>query len=141
LRDGVIVQSGTPAELYRHPSDAALAGFLGAVNMVTASFHDGAADTPLGRLTLRANPAVSLGSGGIVMVRPEQISVSARPKSGGLRGEVTQCRYYGHDALLYIRPAEPVGQGVLIARVPGEGALPAGTHVSVTAHGPVFPLP
>ena len=37
LRDGTIVQQGTPAELYSKPVDARLASFLGAANLLEAS--------------------------------------------------------------------------------------------------------
>jgi hypothetical protein len=52
-------------------------------------------------------------------------------------GEVEQCRYYGHDALLHIRIDGSGGEQVLLARVQGGQALPAGTSVSLAAHGPV----
>ena len=39
LRDGVIVQQGTPAELYSRPVDARLAGFLGEANLLEATFE------------------------------------------------------------------------------------------------------
>jgi iron(III) transport system ATP-binding protein len=142
LRDGVIVQRGSPAELYDRPADAALAGFLGAVNMVTASFRDGSADTPLGTLALRRDQATSaLGEQGVVMVRPEQLEVRRDDQAPDLlAGEVTRCRYYGHDALLYIRPHEPIGQEILIARVRGDEALQSGTVVRLSARGPVSAL-
>ncbi len=75
-----------------------------------------------------------------MLVRPEQLQVSVRgdrrdgpaPPGGG--GRVEQCRYYGHDALLHIRPDAPEAK-LLLARVDGEAALPAGTHVLVAARG------
>ena len=139
LRDGVIVQQGTPAELYTRPVDERLAGFLGAVNLLEASFDDGWAHTVLGRLQLHPDPtrAPNLKLG-VVIVRPEQLRVSAVGESGeGLPGTVEQCRYYGHDALLHIRPREGHGEEALIARVRGEQALPAGTQVLVAARGHV----
>ncbi len=152
LRDGTIVQRGTPAELYERPADARLARFLGAANMVDAAFVDGTARTPLGELPLRlvqgSRPAVS----GVVLVRPEQLEVRTREAAGakiageaaveaGLAGTVEQCRYYGHDALLHIRPDESSGiSDTLLARVHGEQALPVGTPVTVVAHGSVTPL-
>ena len=36
LRDGTIVQQGSPAELYEQPADERLARFLGAVNLLEA---------------------------------------------------------------------------------------------------------
>jgi iron(III) transport system ATP-binding protein len=139
LREGTIVQDGAPAELYARPADTLLAGFLGAANILTATFRDGIAHTALGRLPLRADQESSpIGSSGLVMLRPEQLKVHRDERSSSpLEGEVTRCRYYGHDALLYIRPSEPVGQEILIARVRGEKALESGTTVGLSAHGPV----
>jgi len=142
LREGTIVQAGAPAELYARPADALLAGFLGAVNVLTATFHDGIARTALGELPLRDSEERSPADGsGVVMLRPEQLEVQ---RNGGLSsplaGEVTGCRYYGHDALLYIRPNEPVGQETLIARVRGDDTLESGTTVGLSAHGPVSAL-
>jgi hypothetical protein len=55
----------------------------------------------------------------------------------GLAGTVERCLYYGHDALLHIRPVERPGAEALIARVRGEQALAPGTAVLVSASGRV----
>ncbi|HMD55975.1 MAG TPA: ABC transporter ATP-binding protein [Solirubrobacteraceae bacterium] len=142
LRDGSIVQQGAPAELYESPADERLASFLGAVNVIPADFAPGAAVTPLGTLALRAERAPPAHAAGAVVVRPEQLEV--RPREGGdqpgLHGRVEQCRYYGHDALLEIRPETPGATELLLARVLGQHALPAGTEVTVAARGPVTAL-
>jgi|HubBroStandDraft_4_1064222.scaffolds.fasta_scaffold18699_3 iron(III) transport system ATP-binding protein len=154
LRDGVIVQQGTPAELYSTPVDARLAGFLGAANFVEAAFDGDWARTVLGQLQLQPDPGRAPGiTSGIVIVRPEQLRV--RPGGGecataaeqGLPGTVEQCRYYGHDALLHIRPDSRQGdatagagagaEAMLIARVRGERALAPGTAVLLSARGRV----
>jgi iron(III) transport system ATP-binding protein len=148
LRDGRIVQQGAPAQLYEQPSDERVARFLGAINLIEADFQGATAQTALGTLRLRDESSASLlpSGSGMVMIRPEQLTVSARGQSPGetgtpaLDGRVEQCRYYGHDALLHIRPEQPAGSELLLARVHGEQALPVGTLVSVTAHGPVTPL-
>jgi iron(III) transport system ATP-binding protein len=153
LRDGTVVQQAPPAELYERPVDERLARFLGAVNVIGAQFEDGVARTRLGALELRRAPASGgaqaalAPSAGAVMLRPEQLEVRPREEGAvdagapaGLPGRVEQCRYYGHDALLHIRPREPGGMEVLLARVLGEHAPPVGASVSVTARGPVTPL-
>jgi len=148
LRDGRIVQQGTPTHLYEQPNDERLARFLGAVNLLAADFHDGSAGTVLGRLLLRSERgAGERGAGergaGVVMVRPEQLEVRVRDDghgAGGLGGRVERCRYYGHDALLHIRSEHPGHTDLLLARVHGEQALPVGTEVTVSARGPVTPL-
>jgi iron(III) transport system ATP-binding protein len=164
LRDGTIVQGGTPDQLYTLPTDVELARFLGAVNLIDAEIAQGIARTALGPLALRFDPREGADPGsrnsrrpaagsGVVMVRPEQLEVLPYGESagvgaaeatagivaaGGVAGEVEQCRYYGHDALLHIRLDELDGAGqVLLARVQGEQALPAGTPVLLAAHGPV----
>jgi iron(III) transport system ATP-binding protein len=139
LRDGTIVQQGTPAELYSAPVDASLASFLGAANLIEARFDGEEAHTMLGRLQLRPDPARAPGlKHGVVIVRPEQLRVGPGATSGeGLPGTVERCLYYGHDALLHIRPEERGDTEALIARVPGEQALAPGTAVLVSAGGRV----
>jgi iron(III) transport system ATP-binding protein len=140
LRDGKIVQQGTPADLYEHPADERLARFLGAVNVLYASFLGATAQTPLGPLPLSAEVA---GDGaGAVMLRPEQLEVLPLSRAGeeGVAGRVEECRYYGHDALLQIRAGDGEGGELLVARVAGGDALAEGTAVRVRARGAVTPL-
>jgi iron(III) transport system ATP-binding protein len=144
LRDGAIVQQGAPAELYERPADERLARFLGAVNVLAASFHGGAAQTPLGSLELRG-PLTSDAEQGLVLLRPEQLEVRAlngNSESGvdGVVGRIELCRYYGHDALLHIRAEQADGSELLLARVGGDQALPVGTRVTVRGRGSVTAL-
>jgi iron(III) transport system ATP-binding protein len=144
LRDGKIVQQGTPIELYEHPADESLARFLGAVNVVDADFADGVARTSLGSLELREQAADATGAG-TVMVRPEQLEVRMHGETNGaddqgLHGRIEQCRYYGHDALLEIHTEEGSTPEILLARVHGGQALPVGTRVAVLARGLVTPV-
>jgi iron(III) transport system ATP-binding protein len=155
LRDGRIIQHGTPPELYERPADERLARFLGAVNVIDAHFERGLALTALGELELRGErPAPDAGTGS-VLLRPEQLEVrtleqsagDARAPAGSLRGRVEQCRYYGHDAVLHIRAESADGleqahehAELLLARVHGEQALAVGTPVTVAAHGPATAL-
>jgi iron(III) transport system ATP-binding protein len=138
LRDGKIVQQGAPAELYEHPADERLARFLGAVNVLYASFLGQTAQTPLGPLPL--STTVDGDGAGAVMLRPEQLEVMPLDRAGeeGVAGRVERCRYYGHDALLQIRTGE--GGELLVARVAGGDALAEGTPVRLRARGPVTPL-
>jgi iron(III) transport system ATP-binding protein len=150
LRDGMIVQQGPPSDLYERPIDERLARFLGAVNVIDADFRDGSARTLLGALPLRAAPGTPSAGAGVVMVRPEQLDVRPYAQSratetengdaGLLLGHVEQCRYYGHDALLHIRPEDPSLSESLLARVHGEYAVAVGSRVTVKAHGQVTAL-
>ncbi|HLM84652.1 MAG TPA: ABC transporter ATP-binding protein [Solirubrobacteraceae bacterium] len=158
LRDGRIVQQAAPAQLYERPVDERLARFLGETNLIQARLEDGRAQTALGTLELRVKAAsgeeaLTGAHSGIVLVRPEQLDVRPRaqgiagasPPEGedapaGVSGRVEHCRYYGHDALLHIRPEQPGAPEMLLARVHGAHALAPGTPVTVAAHGPVTAL-
>ncbi len=78
------------------------------------------------------------------MIRPEQIVVQAladgASPAAGVRARVEHCRYYGHDAMLQIRPERWSSDEPLLARVQGADALAVGTTVSVTARGAVARL-
>jgi iron(III) transport system ATP-binding protein len=137
LREGRIIQRGKPADLYEQPADERLARFLGAVNVLDARFERGTALTALGTLELHDDGSAGAATG-VVMVRPEQLEVRAcedGARGDGLAGRVEQCRYYGHDALLEIRPEQTDKAELLLARVNGEQAFAAGTRVKVAARG------
>jgi iron(III) transport system ATP-binding protein len=144
LRDGRIVQQGTPEELYNEPVDARLARFLGAANLLSATIENTSAHTALGTLQLRVQRHPVAGEGNaeaLVLLRPEQLQIQESDLSGnGLEGTVERCDYYGHDAILHVRPVEPSGAEVLLARVHGDDALPAETRVLVTARGLATPI-
>jgi iron(III) transport system ATP-binding protein len=149
LRDGQIVQQGAPGELYHEPVDAPLARFLGAANLLSATIEGGVAHTALGALQLRPSTQPVSQNLERVLLRPEQLSVQAQRdgiSKGRVEGEnslpgvVERCDYYGHDAILTIRPAEPCGTDLLLARVQGEDALPADTRVLVGARGLATPI-
>ncbi len=148
MRDGSIVQQATPDELYNTPVDARLASFLGAANVLQAQFDGDWARTILGRLQLQSHEGIPPAlARGLVILRPEQLQVRAADGPGeaphegeGLRGTVQRRRFYGHDALLDIRPDEPVQEAPLVARVRGEQALAVGTPVLLSARGRVTPV-
>ena len=136
LRDGVIVQQGTPAELYSRPVDTRLANFLGEANLLEATFDGDRAQTVLGQLPLYPDQdRVPNLKHGLVIVRPEQLRVSPSAESAeGLPGTVEQCRYYGHDALLHIRVDGPAaGTGSNRGSVERQAERVARMHRQVVA--------
>ncbi|WP_181766111.1 ABC transporter ATP-binding protein [Streptomyces albidus (ex Kaewkla and Franco 2022)] len=50
MNEGRVAQAGTPLEVWQHPASEFVARFLGFDNVVEASVHGGAADTPWGKL-------------------------------------------------------------------------------------------
>ncbi|MBB4953712.1 iron(III) transport system ATP-binding protein [Agrobacterium vitis] len=71
LRDGSLVQVGTPRTLYESPADRQTALFLGDAVLLSADVSHGVADCCLGKI-----PVQGLFTGKCeIMLRPEQISI------------------------------------------------------------------
>jgi len=76
LRDGRLVQSGTPQQLYDAPADAFVAGFIGRANLLDAKAIDPVTvETPVGRLVTPAHGRTA-GSALKLLVRPERLEVA-----------------------------------------------------------------
>ncbi len=137
LRDGQIAQFAKPQDLYQHPVDAAMAGFLGEANLLAGVVDGSLARTTLGLVSLRAGHEMP-GAGGavVVLIRPEQIV--ATPGGGpGLAGTVLACEYHGHDTVLTVQP-DAAGEQVLRARTDGLDPLAPGTPVTLSVRGDVL---
>jgi iron(III) transport system ATP-binding protein len=137
LRDGVVAQLDSPTGLYGHPGDAALAQFLGESNLIEGRVRDGVATTALGRLPVGSWPGPSDGPAR-VMVRPEQIELG--PPGAGIAGVVTSYEYYGHDAVVRVRP-EQSDLPELVVRVTGGLPFEPGGRVGLSVRGPVVAWP
>ncbi len=87
MNEGVLQQVGTPPELYEHPTNVFVAGFIGspAMNLVPAPIVDGG------------------GEGMIAGFRPEHVEV-ADGRADGIRFEarVEVIEYLGNDKLVHL---------------------------------------
>jgi len=72
MREGRLVQIGTPGDLYLHPANAFAAGFFGEVNRIEGVIRDGAVATPFGAVAASRLPE---GSAAEVLIRPEALQV------------------------------------------------------------------
>jgi iron(III) transport system ATP-binding protein len=160
LRHGVIGQIDSPTDLYGSPRDAELAQFLGDANLVDAKVHGRTASTALGELELSGAGGAGVdgasGAGPLVakvMIRPEQLLISAGAEGGAgeradgvvgvggsVPGVVRSYEYFGHDAVVRVRPDDG-SLPELIVRVTGGSPLRPGARVGLRAHGPVVAWP
>jgi spermidine/putrescine transport system ATP-binding protein len=102
MREGRIVQSGSPAEVYDHPASRFVAEFLGTTNLISASRENGACRTELGLLLPRVAPPWQEG---MLAIRPERIRVrSDRPMANGLRVTVSELIYRGDHVDVFVQP-------------------------------------
>jgi thiamine transport system ATP-binding protein len=94
MRDGVIVQAGTPAQVWQAPTDAFVAGFVGH-RTIDVEVTDGHATTPIGTI-----PAPDLPDGPAVAVIP---SPAVRPDPDGtVSATVTARRFAGDHAIVVV---------------------------------------
>ncbi|HEX4126440.1 MAG TPA: ABC transporter ATP-binding protein [Acidimicrobiales bacterium] len=139
LRHGVIAQLDTPTALYGRPGDVELAQFLGESNVLEGEVGDGFATTGLGHLSVAAGNGSPLRGRARVMVRPEQIRLDD-PPGGGVVATVQSYEYYGHDAVVRVRP-DAGGLPELVVRVTGGQPFEPGRRVGLSVLGAVVIWP
>jgi len=79
MQMGRLLETGSPEELYRHPTTRFVARFLGAANLFLGEVSD--QGLRLGTAVLapqRASVAATLGNEAVLLVRPEDIEIAAR---------------------------------------------------------------
>jgi iron(III) transport system ATP-binding protein len=124
MRDGRVLQSAPPSELYSHPANRWVATFVGEANVVPGRGGEAAAETVVGAVPLRqAAPAAC-----DVLLRPEHLALDA-----GGAWEVEQLEFYGHDTL-YVLGGEH-GQKLMV-RASGAPRFGSGDRASVRYAGP-----
>lgn len=132
MREGRIVQLGSPRELYDAPVDAFAASFFSEVNEFAGRVSGGAVATPLGAVPTE----LSEGSSAVVLVRPEELVVEPGgaggvnvPSDNGVAGDVVAAHPLGALTLLDI--VVDGGEQRITARVAAAGAPEAGCKVFI----------
>jgi multiple sugar transport system ATP-binding protein len=109
LRDGLIEQVGAPLELYHHPANLFVAGFIGSptMNILEAAAGEGGAEgvearLPSGGAVTAPVRADGLGPGAPVRlgVRPEHVTLA---EDGPLTGEVVVTERLGGATFVHVR--------------------------------------
>jgi multiple sugar transport system ATP-binding protein len=112
MRDGVVQQLGTPAELYERPQNLFVAGFIGApaMNFLIGEIADGSLTWPLGTIALSDLAPDGAGSGHtgrvVVGVRPESFEdaamVGERPGLAAVTAMVDVLESTGSDVYAHL---------------------------------------
>jgi iron(III) transport system ATP-binding protein len=127
MRQGRLVQSGTPRELYDHPVDAHAARFFSDFNELRAKADHGHVNTPFGRFPAKKHLG---GAEVLVMIRPQGLRPSVDGEIGR-EGQVIDARFLGDDlqlTVLFEGLDEP-----WLARVSASRAIAAGATVKFAA--------
>jgi len=127
LRDGRVVQSAAPRELYGEPADLGVGAFVGEAVVLAASVRGGRAETALGPVAVP--PGVPDGDGN-VLLRPEQLRL-APPNGSPVRATVTDVVFHGHDTTVLL----DVDGLAVRCRTAGPVAAAVGARVDVAVTG------
>ena len=129
LQGGIVEQAGTPLELYHHPRNLFVAGFIGSPKMnflpVTVNAVDQAGATVQlpggGTVTVPVQPGrLRTGDTATLGVRPEHLQPSG---DGELVSEVTVVERLGGETFLYTQLAS--GEMMVVQ---ADGEIPTTTH-------------
>ena len=102
MHDGRIEQIGSPLELYDHPANRFVAGFIGspAMNFIEGTLRGGAVEAASGaRLPLPAASAAGEGRPVVYGIRPEHLDIA----DDGFDAEVVVVEPTGSETQLYAR--------------------------------------
>lgn len=102
MKDGRIEQSGSPTEVYEHPSNRFVAEFLGLAILIPVWHQNGGLQSHIGPLVSLQRPAWEHGT---LAIRPERIQIRAsKPKQNGVRARVTEVIHHGTHLDVFVEP-------------------------------------
>jgi iron(III) transport system ATP-binding protein len=123
MRDGRLLQVGSPADIYHRPIDAFTAAFLGEVNELPGQVRSGRVETVLGAF---AAPAWAEGAWVTAMVRPEAVRLDLHGR--GQSATVADARQIGEALVLRLVCAD--GTRIRVRQI--GGVVPAaGSNVGL----------
>jgi putative spermidine/putrescine transport system ATP-binding protein len=100
MSHGRIEQLGTPTDVYRHPTTAFVARFVGSMNEFAGEVADGSQVSVLGRpIAAPKVNGLAAGTGVKLLVRPEDLAIDTE----GFPGSVTSITFQGATTLVGVR--------------------------------------
>ena len=140
MRNGRLVQSGHPLDLYRYPEDEETALFLGDAVVMPARIEAGWAHCALGRIPVNNHRNNSSAQ---IMLRPEQLQLASvvpnTTEVTGCNAVVTERDFSGNTCTLTVElqslNADDAPGRSLLVRSSGLYAPPTGSTVQVSTIG------
>jgi multiple sugar transport system ATP-binding protein len=106
MHGGLVQQVGSPLDLYDHPANLFVAGFIGspAMNFVKGFYRDGAIETADGsRIAVPAEPAFRGEREVVVGIRPEHVRILQDDATGGHVARVDLVEPTGFGTIVHVR--------------------------------------
>ena len=130
MREGKIVQQGSPEDVYSKPTSPSIAISTGDALILNATQL---ADGTTQHILSPKKSSVSSVANGHIVVRPEEIKLTKVLSPGSINGRITKIDYYGHDAMVAIDIADQHLQ----VRIPGPFEYTIGEQVALEHVGPI----
>jgi multiple sugar transport system ATP-binding protein len=135
MRDGLLQQVGTPQELYDHPTNVFVAGFIGSPAMNFATTRTEGEDLLLGTAKLvLSGPAAQAasqrpkGSELLIGFRPEHLDIAdSRGDMVRIPARVDVVEYLGNEELIH---AQAEGNEI-VALIPSDRSVKAGEQIEL----------
>lgn len=127
MRQGRLVQQGTPRDLYHCPLDADVARFFSHFNEIETAVANGRVITPFGQLPAKG---IAEGAKAVVMIRPQGL-LPLRAGQQGAAARVLDVRFLGDELQLTVL-FEALDKP-FFARVPASAAIGLGETVRFIA--------
>ncbi|MSU89712.1 sn-glycerol-3-phosphate ABC transporter ATP-binding protein UgpC [Rhodobacteraceae bacterium 2CG4] len=113
LKDGQVMQVGSPMELYHNPANLFVAGFLGApsMNFIEVQTRDADADAGTAQVAnaalepirvATAGRPIRAGGNAVLGLRPQYLRPSATPEAGMLHGTVELTERLGAETVVEV---------------------------------------
>jgi iron(III) transport system ATP-binding protein len=138
MKNGQIVQFGTPGELYSLPQSAWAASFVGEANLLPVEPQGctcTSVNSQIGELRVRSDLRQTHSGRGLALLRPEQLELV---QTGGLTAKIVDVVFHGRDHLVTVVIA---GTGTqLLVRAPAFLSPVRGDTVQVAANSPALLL-
>ena len=128
MREGRVIQAGSPTEIYNEPVDLGIATFLGDSILVDGKVEGGKVMTDLGKLS--ALNSITDGQTGVVAIRSENFYLQPNPSGDS---EVIGRVFFGHDEVVEVQTPKLK----IRARSNGPFAPEVGMRVTVWVRGAV----
>jgi multiple sugar transport system ATP-binding protein len=138
LKAGEVMQIGAPMDLYHHPANLFVAGFLGSPAMnfleVTVRGADSSGGITVSNDTLDAvqvpsSLAAKAGDTLVLGIRPQYLTISLDPAAGRLHGTVALTERLGSDTIVNLTMKDG---STIIAALGEDAVFEPGREVSLT---------
>lgn len=135
LKDGKLLQCGSPRDIYEHPQSRFAADFIGVMNFLPIEVRDGRHVTGAGEAIAAPGLAeMPAGQPALAAVRPERLCLGDGHGENRVTGTVRAMAYHGLDLQLHVATAASPGPVMvrLTADVAENRSLEIGDEVTIS---------